>query len=121
MTTAIGAPVFTHFGRLGRLVLAWMAGALHNAVAHPLMVVLPGRWGTWLHDATADLWDRQLLRLPVEMEVLKQELQELLGHIGGLRPDGLNEFANAALRELHDEGAVCMVDGSYVAASRGEA
>lgn len=26
---------------------------IHNAIAHPLMVVLPERWGTWIHDETA--------------------------------------------------------------------
>lgn len=26
--------------------------ALHNLVAHPLMVFLPTRWGDWLHDTT---------------------------------------------------------------------
>ena len=27
---------------------------VHNAIAHPLMEVLPERWGTWLHDTTAE-------------------------------------------------------------------
>ncbi len=27
---------------------------VHNAVAHPLMVVLPRQWGDALHDWTAD-------------------------------------------------------------------
>ena len=26
---------------------------IHNAVAHPLMEVLPDRLGTWVHDETA--------------------------------------------------------------------
>lgn len=26
---------------------------VHNVVAHPLMEVLPERWGEWLHDETA--------------------------------------------------------------------
>lgn len=25
----------------------------HHLIAHPLMVVLPDRWGTWFHDETA--------------------------------------------------------------------
>lgn len=41
-------------GRLLREVdlpdrLSW---AFHNAVIHPLMVVLPRSWGEWLHEKT---------------------------------------------------------------------
>ena len=25
----------------------------HNALVHPMMAILPERWGTWLHDETA--------------------------------------------------------------------
>ena len=28
---------------------------VHNVIAHPLLVMLPDRWGTWLHDTTARL------------------------------------------------------------------
>ena len=28
---------------------------VHNAIAHPLMEVLPERLGTWIHDETARL------------------------------------------------------------------
>jgi hypothetical protein len=26
---------------------------VHNCVAHPLLEILPERWGTWFHDWTA--------------------------------------------------------------------
>jgi hypothetical protein len=28
---------------------------VHNCIAHPLLELLPERWGTWLHDRTARL------------------------------------------------------------------
>ena len=27
---------------------------IHNVVAHPLMEILPMKWGDWLHDTTAE-------------------------------------------------------------------
>jgi len=27
---------------------------VHNVIAHPLMEVLPDKWGDWLHDSTAE-------------------------------------------------------------------
>lgn len=33
---------------------------IHNLVAHPLLVFLPQRWGTWFHDWTAaKAWPNQ--------------------------------------------------------------
>lgn len=29
--------------------LIWLP---HNLIAHPLMVILPTRWGNWMHDKT---------------------------------------------------------------------
>lgn len=40
------------FGELKLAVTRRLWRILHNAVAHPLMEILPERWGTWLHDET---------------------------------------------------------------------
>ena len=32
----------------------WVWSVVHNAIAHPLLVVLPTRWGNALHDWTAE-------------------------------------------------------------------
>jgi hypothetical protein len=37
----------------GQAMTRWLWSAVHNAIAHPLLVVLPARYGTALHDWTA--------------------------------------------------------------------
>lgn len=85
--------------------------AVHNAVAHPLMVVLPSEYGTKLHDWTAERMEEEAPAPPTPAsaqaaakltESLTPEALAFLGrHRGPITVEVLRRAAAISNRELN--------------------